>query len=136
MPSLARWFHAACTRSPTSGSLSSHSGAAGNCAVLKPSEFAPHTGAAIARLIGEIFPLEFVAVVQGDESVAAAMLREKFQRREMSMEEIAETAQVIAQHSLGTIGFSGLMSGAAKFMKGRKRPNFSFAGKDMTIDVP
>ena len=52
--------------------------AAGNCAVLKPSEFAPHTASAIARLIGEIFPLEFVAVVQGDESVAAAMLREKF----------------------------------------------------------
>ncbi len=49
---------------------------------------------------------------------ATAMLREKLQRREMSVEEIAETANVIAQHSLGAIGFSGLMSGAAKFMKG------------------
>src|SRR3546814_3095061 len=36
---------------------------------------------------------------------ATAMLREKFQRREMSVEEIAETAQVVAQHSLGNIGF-------------------------------
>ena len=52
--------------------------AAGNCAVLKPSEFAPHTAAAIARLIGEIFPPEFIAVVQGDETTAAGLLREKF----------------------------------------------------------
>lgn len=52
--------------------------AAGNCAVLKPSEFAPHTGAAIARLIGKIFPPEFIAVVQGDEATAAGLLREKF----------------------------------------------------------
>lgn len=52
--------------------------AAGNCAVLKPSEFAPHTAAAIARLIGEIFPPEFISVVQGDETTAAGLLREKF----------------------------------------------------------
>jgi aldehyde dehydrogenase (NAD+) len=52
--------------------------AAGNCAVLKPSEFAPHAGAAIASLIGEIFPPEFIAVVQGDETTAAGLLREKF----------------------------------------------------------
>jgi deoxyhypusine synthase len=31
---------------------------------------------------------------------------------------------------------TALSQTAAKFMKGRKRPNFSFAGKDMTIDVP
>ena len=52
--------------------------AAGNCAVLKPSEFAPHTAAALARLISEIFPTEFIAVVQGDETTAAGLLREKF----------------------------------------------------------
>jgi aldehyde dehydrogenase (NAD+) len=52
--------------------------AAGNCAVLKPSEFAPHTAAAIAGLISEIFPSEFVSVEQGDQSVAAGLLREKF----------------------------------------------------------
>ena len=52
--------------------------AAGNCAVLKPYEFAPHTAAAIARLIGEIFPPEFIAVVQGDETTATGLLREKF----------------------------------------------------------
>ena len=62
---------------------------------------------------------------------ATAMLREKFQRREMSMEEIAETAQVIAQHSLGTIGFSGLMSGAAKFMKGVDEQSFIEFGEEL-----
>ncbi|MBK9152920.1 MAG: deoxyhypusine synthase family protein [Chloracidobacterium sp.] len=31
---------------------------------------------------------------------------------------------------------TALSQTAAKFMKGRKRPSFSFAGKEMTIDVP
>lgn len=31
---------------------------------------------------------------------------------------------------------TALSQTAAKFMKGRKRPNFVFSGKDMTIDVP
>ncbi|HEY5909873.1 MAG TPA: aldehyde dehydrogenase family protein [Verrucomicrobiae bacterium] len=52
--------------------------AAGNCVVLKPSELAPHTGAAIARLIGSAFPEEYLAVVQGGQDVAEALLREKF----------------------------------------------------------
>lgn len=62
---------------------------------------------------------------------ATAMLREKFQRREMSVEEIAETAQVVAQHSLGQIGFSGLMSGAAKFMKGVEEESFVQFGEEL-----
>jgi aldehyde dehydrogenase (NAD+) len=52
--------------------------AAGNCVVLKPSEFAPHTATSIASLISEIFPPELVAVVQGDGATAAGLLREKF----------------------------------------------------------
>lgn len=52
--------------------------AAGNCAILKPSEFAPHTAAAVGRLIAEIFSSEFIAVVQGDETASAGLLREKF----------------------------------------------------------
>jgi deoxyhypusine synthase len=31
---------------------------------------------------------------------------------------------------------TALSQTAAKFMKGRKRPNFSFSGKDMNIEVP
>jgi putative phosphoserine phosphatase / 1-acylglycerol-3-phosphate O-acyltransferase len=62
---------------------------------------------------------------------ATAMLREKFQRREMSVEEIAETAQVIAQHSLGQIGFSGLMTAAARFMKGVDEQSFIDFGEEL-----
>src|SRR3546814_20770512 len=62
---------------------------------------------------------------------ATAMLREKFQRREMSVEEIAETANVLAQHSLGSIGFSGLMTGAAKFMKGVADESFIEFGEEL-----
>ena len=59
--------------SPLVGAL-----AAGNCVVLKPSEFAPRTAAAIAQLIGAIFPEEYVAVVQGEREVAEGLLRERF----------------------------------------------------------
>lgn len=52
--------------------------AAGNCAVLKPSEFAPHTSAVIAKLIADTFPAEYLAVVEGERAVAEALLREKF----------------------------------------------------------
>lgn len=52
--------------------------AAGNCIVLKPSEFAPHTAAVIAKLIADIFPAEYITVVEGDRQVSEALLREKF----------------------------------------------------------
>ena len=52
--------------------------AAGNCVVLKPSEFAPHTAAVIAKLIADTFPAEYITVVEGDRQVAEALLREKF----------------------------------------------------------
>jgi acyl-CoA reductase-like NAD-dependent aldehyde dehydrogenase len=40
--------------------------AAGNCAVIKPSEFAPHTAAVIAQFIGATFPEDYIAVVPGE----------------------------------------------------------------------
>jgi len=52
--------------------------AAGNCGVLKPSEFAPHTAAAIAQLIAAVFPVEYLTVAQGEREVAEGLLREKF----------------------------------------------------------
>ncbi|MEI6085174.1 MAG: aldehyde dehydrogenase family protein, partial [Verrucomicrobiota bacterium] len=52
--------------------------AAGNCVVLKPSEFAPHTAAVIAKLIADTFPAEYITVVEGDRSAAESLLREKF----------------------------------------------------------
>jgi len=62
---------------------------------------------------------------------ATAMLREKFQRREMSVEEFVETANVIAQHSLGNMGFSGLMTAAAGFMKGVDEASFEQFGEEL-----
>ena len=52
--------------------------AAGNCAVVKPSAYAPASSAAIARLLGEIFPPEFVAVVEGGRGENQALLEQKF----------------------------------------------------------
>ena len=52
--------------------------AAGNCAVVKPSAYAPASSAAIARLLGKIFPPEFVAVVEGGRAENQALLEQKF----------------------------------------------------------
>ncbi|HEY9175661.1 MAG TPA: aldehyde dehydrogenase [Verrucomicrobiae bacterium] len=54
--------------------------AAGNCAVLKPSELAPHTAAAVAKLIREVFAEEYIAVCEGEREVAEALLRERFDK--------------------------------------------------------
>jgi aldehyde dehydrogenase (NAD+) len=40
--------------------------ASGNCAVLKPSEYAPASAAIIAKVIADAFPEELALVVQGD----------------------------------------------------------------------
>lgn len=48
--------------------------AAGNAAILKPSEMTPATSALIARIMAETFPPDLVAVVEGDKTVAEALL--------------------------------------------------------------
>ncbi len=40
--------------------------AAGNCVVLKPSEFAPATDAVMKKIIEDVFPKEYILYVQGD----------------------------------------------------------------------
>jgi len=52
--------------------------AAGNTAILKPSEHAPATATLISTLIAQAFPPEIVQVVQGDGSTAQALLAERF----------------------------------------------------------
>ncbi len=52
--------------------------AAGNGAVLKPSEHAPQTAALLARLLPLAFPPEVVQVVVGDGAVAAQLLEQRF----------------------------------------------------------
>lgn len=48
--------------------------AAGNCAILKPSEFTPRTNAFLKQLLGGLFPEEEVALVEGEASTAQALL--------------------------------------------------------------
>jgi aldehyde dehydrogenase (NAD+) len=52
--------------------------AAGNCAIIKPSEHSVHTSAVMAALIAEVFDPSYIAVVEGDVTVGQQLLTEKF----------------------------------------------------------
>lgn len=52
--------------------------AAGNCVVLKPSEIAPHTAAAVADLIRDRFDDRHIAVVEGGVETVQALLEIPF----------------------------------------------------------
>lgn len=52
--------------------------AAGNCAVLKPSEVTPATSAALARLVTEYLDTDCIAVVEGAVTETQALLAERF----------------------------------------------------------
>ncbi len=52
--------------------------AAGNCCVVKPSAYAPAASAVIRKIISEVFPPEYVAVVEGGRAENAALLEERF----------------------------------------------------------
>ncbi len=51
--------------------------AAGNCAIIKPSELTPKTSEIIAKIINDIFPEEYIAVVLGGIETSTALLQEK-----------------------------------------------------------
>lgn len=59
--------------SPVVGAISG-----GNCAVIKPSAYAPETSRAIGKIIGDTFPPEYLAVIQGGREQNNALLEEKF----------------------------------------------------------
>jgi len=52
--------------------------AAGNCAILKPSEFAPATADVMAKLIAENFERAYIDVVRGGAETGDALLHEPF----------------------------------------------------------
>lgn len=52
--------------------------AAGNTAIVKPSAYSPATSAAIARLVRELFPPEYVACVEGGRKENQALLDQHF----------------------------------------------------------
>ncbi len=61
------------TLAPLIGAL-----AAGNCAMVKPSAYAPCVSALLGRLAAEVFPPEHVAVVQGGRAEIGALLDQPF----------------------------------------------------------
>lgn len=52
--------------------------AAGNCAVVKPSNYSPHTSAVIELILSEVFPMEYVTVIQGGREANQSLLEQKF----------------------------------------------------------
>lgn len=59
--------------SPLVGAISG-----GNCAVLKPSAYAPATSAAIAKLIAQTFDPQYIAVIEGGRAENSALLAQRF----------------------------------------------------------
>ena len=52
--------------------------AAGNCTVVKPSEYAPGTSQVISEIISQQFNPNYIAVCEGDAAVSQALLEEHF----------------------------------------------------------
>ena len=52
--------------------------AAGNCALLKPSELAPHTSQIITQIIQATFAPNYITVVEGGIEASQALLEERF----------------------------------------------------------
>lgn len=52
--------------------------AAGNCVVLKPSDYAPHVSAVITSMMAACFSPEYVAVVEGGRAENAKLLDQRF----------------------------------------------------------
>ncbi|WZE72647.1 aldehyde dehydrogenase [Macrococcus sp. CCM 2573] len=59
--------------SPLIGAL-----AAGNCAVVKPSEMTPQTSMVVQEILEEVFPEDYVKVIQGEKEVTSQLLDERF----------------------------------------------------------
>jgi aldehyde dehydrogenase (NAD+) len=52
--------------------------AAGNCAVIKPSELTPKTSNILRNIINENFPNDYISVIEGDVDTSTALLKENF----------------------------------------------------------
>ncbi|MTI67009.1 MAG: aldehyde dehydrogenase [Firmicutes bacterium] len=59
--------------SPLIGSI-----AAGNCSIIKPSEYSPHTSKILDKIIRENFDDSYITVVKGGKEISEKLLDEKF----------------------------------------------------------
>lgn len=62
---------------------------------------------------------------------AFALLQERIRRGELSPEELLGTLDAMARYAAGTIGFSGLMTAAAGFMRGVSEERFVRLGEEL-----
>lgn len=51
---------------------------AGNCAILKPSAYSKATSSLLARMVREVFPSNYVTLIEGGREENAALLEQKF----------------------------------------------------------
>ncbi len=75
--------------------------AAGNCAVVKPSDYSKNTSGVISKIIGSVFPPEYITVLTGGREVNKSLLDNKF-------DYIFFTGSVAVGHTV--------MESAAKFL--------------------
>lgn len=52
--------------------------AAGNCAIIKPSNYSPHTSSVIKRIVSENFMDNYITVIEGNREVNQSLLEHKF----------------------------------------------------------
>ncbi|MDJ0731645.1 MAG: aldehyde dehydrogenase [Crocosphaera sp.] len=52
--------------------------AAGNCAIIKPSELSPNTSKLIAKIINKNFEPNYIKVIEGGKEISQQLLQEKF----------------------------------------------------------
>lgn len=52
--------------------------AAGNCVVIKPSEYATATSALLEEMIRDTFDPSFIRVIQGDKDISEKLLEQRF----------------------------------------------------------
>ena len=52
--------------------------AAGNCVIIKPSEYAPQTSCLIAEIVGKIFDEDYISVIEGDVTISQQLLAQRF----------------------------------------------------------
>mgnify|MGYP001092073933 CR=1 FL=1 len=62
---------------------------------------------------------------------ATVFLKEQIRRGEVSPQEFLEMLSALAQFSLGGMGFSGLMSTAAQFMRGVREADYIAFGEEL-----
>ncbi len=100
--------------------------AAGNCAVLKPSEDTPHVSAVIEKLIGQSFPENYIAVVNGPGKETVQKLTDRFQ-----FNHIFFTGSQAVGKIIGTIAVSQLASSTLEL--GGKSPGIVDVSANISV---